>query len=311
MSLNRAAILLVLSFFGYLLCYIPFCALSNSAKLPSPLSILPISSLGCLMTMLVVTWLCKWWKYLHWKTSEGKAHPAVWSSFFSIPILLGVPMSYALPGVSMFLMGVLMKSGSLAPAPIADYWNGEPIKRSSWIALGLCVAAILTALGPAILTALGLRNDLGAKTWSLTLPAFLLFLVYVGGYLGRLRKMRGQKGSMEFFVSEHMLQPIVAFLVVCLGALFSQSIRDGFGLWYRLDLWGIGLFSQGIGLFGGWMLLYKRESSFSMPLNRAGAVIANLLANLKLHQMPEPSQLVGGGLVLTAIAALATGDKDK
>jgi len=307
MSLNRAAILLVLSFIGYLLCYIPFCHLSNSAKLSSPLAILPISSLSCLLTMLLVTGACKWWKHLQLWTinvsDDGKlsykTHPAVWSSFFSVPILLGVPMSYALPGVSMFQMGVMMKSGSLATAPVADYWNGEHIKRSSWIAMGLCIVAIFAACF--------------GKTMALamTLPALTLFLAYIGGYLGRLRKMCGQKGSMKFFVTEHMLQPLVAFLVVCFGALISQSIRDGFSLWYRLDLWGIGIFSQGIGLFGGWMLLYKRESSFSMPLNRAGAVIANFIDSVGTHHVPDTAQLVGGGLVLTAIGALANGDKEK
>lgn len=319
MSHRMAVILLVLSFFGYLFCYIPFCHLSNTTGLP-PLSILPISSLSCLLTMLVVTGLCGWWRHLRFWTAHERVdnlycpsgcfdckakvttwqfHPAVWSAIFSVPILLGVPVSYALPGAStMFLMGVLMKSGSLSTAPVADAWNGEEIRRSSWIAMVLCVAAILTAC-------------FGGGKWQLSGAGLAILLLYVGGYLGRLRKMRGQKGSMQFFVTEHMLQPLAAFVVVCIAALFSQDIRAGFGLYRRWDLWGVGIFSQGVGLFGGWMLLYKRESSFSMPLNRAGAVIANLVANLAAHKVPAGSQLGAGALVLAAIAALAIGDKEK
>lgn len=294
-KVSLASVLLVLAFIGYVLCYGPFTHFSNSTGLKSPLSILPVSSAACMITMFAVTGLFGWWRYLRVTTKEGKTHPAVWSSLFSIPILLGTPMSYAIPNVSTLTMGLTMKSGSLATAPVADYWNKEPIKRSSWLALGLCGLALLFSC-------------FGISFWYIGIFGGALCISYILGYLGRLRKMAGQKGSMDFFVVEHMLQPIFAFLVVCVAAFFVPDIRAGFHLFDRIDLWLIGIFSQGVGLFGGWMLLYKRESSFSMPLNRIGAVIANIGANLFVGYHIHWTHWVGVVLVGLAVIVLAYGD---
>ena len=302
--IRKASLLLVFSFVGYLLCYGPFAHLSNHASTPpdlSALAILPISSLSCMLTMLVLTALFGWWPHLRITIQENgqtKAHPAVWSSLFSVPILLGTPISYALKNVSMLVMGILMKAGSLATAPIADHWNKEKISKFSWASLFLCLGAILVSC-------------FGNGVWTLSIPAIIIIVMYNGGYLGRLRQMVGQKGSMDFFVAEHMLQPVAAFLVVCVAALFSKDIRAGFTLWKHMDLWLIGIFSQGVGLFGGWMLLHKRESSFSMPLNRIAAIMANVGANLYVGNYIKPSSWVAVGLVCVAIVVLAIGSYEK
>lgn len=297
--MSKATILLVLSFLGYLFCYAPFCHYSNASHLANPLNLLPISSLSCMLIMFIICGFSGWWRQVIFR-ENGKIHPAVWSSLFSAPILLGTPMSYALPGVSMLTMGVTMKAGSLGTAPVADYWNLEKIKRSSWVALALCVGALAVAtVGEAITK----KAAFGISVFGLG-----IIVAYVLGYLGRLRKMKGQKGSFNFWVVEHVLQPTIAFGVVCVAALFIPAVKDGFALWHRWDLWLIGAFSQGMGLFGGWLLLHKRESSFSMPLSRAGAILGNLIASLWGGKIIDVWGWGSVGLVTTAIVVLTLGE---
>jgi hypothetical protein len=92
------------------------------------------------------------------------------------------------------------------------------------------------------------------------------------------------------------------------------EIRKGF-----TDIWStghgatvvlVGILSQGTGIFGGLILLDRRENSFCVPVNRASSVLAGLCASLALalflgHRMPGSAELLGAGLVVAAIVALS------
>lgn len=72
----------------------------------------------------------------------------------------------------------------------------------------------------------------------------------------------------------------------------------------------VGLLSQGTGIFGGLILLDRRENTFCVPVNRASSVLAGVLASATLTALlglPKvaASELVGAGFVLVAILVLA------
>ena len=72
----------------------------------------------------------------------------------------------------------------------------------------------------------------------------------------------------------------------------------------------IGILSQGTGIFGGLILLDRRENTFCVPVNRASSILAGVLASLSLalffgHRPPGPMELLGATLVIAAILTLS------
>jgi hypothetical protein len=95
-------------------------------------------------------------------------------------------------------------------------------------------------------------------------------------------------------------------LLVLIVTLFSKDVRLGWSLaaWTDWRLWALGLASQGVGLFGGWILLYRRECSFTLPLNRSGAMFASTVVALVTGAGVSLASGVGVGLVLGAVFLL-------
>lgn len=300
--------------FGNLLCYAPFCYLSAHTGLP-PLAVLPVSTVSCLLGILVALSVMGWWGQVRFTKTTGTqeavcalaragllgwremlwiaaspVNPAIWSGLVTSVILLAVPASYALPRVAVLSTGLAMKASTLAVAPLADLWNKEHIKPRSLAALGLCLVGVLLA----------------ASTFRAAMPAlgWGLLAAYVLAYLARFRIMSPHKGSISFFATEHLATSCAALLVVLVATPFSQDLRLGWSLWRQQDLWLIGALSNGVGLFGGWVLLARRESSWSVPLNRSAAVVGALLAGLAAGNTLTWGQVAGLAAVLGAVLAL-------
>ena len=72
----------------------------------------------------------------------------------------------------------------------------------------------------------------------------------------------------------------------CSSGPVADPIRWGFTDIWSSPLLGaaiaIGVMSQGTGIFGGLILLDKRENTFCVPVNRASSVLAGLGASLAL-----------------------------
>jgi hypothetical protein len=73
---------------------------------------------------------------------------------------------------------------------------------------------------------------------------------------------------------------------------------------------GIGLLSQGTGIFGTLIFLDHSETAYCVPVNRASSILAGVLASGSLWisfgaTPPSPHKLVGAGVVVTAILFLS------
>ena len=84
------------------------------------------------------------------------------------------------------------------------------------------------------------------------------------------------------------------------------------GLWVLVVALAIfvGLCSQGTGIFGGLILLDKRENTFCVPVNRASSVLAGIVASFGLwlflgHKTPSAQELLAALLIVEAIGVLA------
>lgn len=275
---------LFLAVLGYAGCYGPFCWFPSKIPLPG-LALLPVSTVAGLLLMLVLTTVMGWW-------GRVRGAAASWSGAFTSLIFLSTPLAYALPGVPAVTSSTIMKGATTALGPVMDVWNGEKIRWESWVAVLMCAVALAA----------------GIKTSSLklTLAAGVIYLVYTLAYAARLRIMRDHRGSQTFFVTEHLVTNATGLLLVVLLSIFSEDARAGWSVraWTDWRLWALGFASQGVGLFGGWILLYRRECSFTLPLNRSGALFASTLVALLTGAGVSLASGVGVGLVLGAVFLL-------
>ncbi|MEZ4295187.1 MAG: hypothetical protein R3B70_09450 [Polyangiaceae bacterium] len=328
MKARRAGELSIWAFaFGYFACYAPYSALTkliSQGKLPgmtravTGFELLPITTCASLGGMLVFLTAMGWWRYArHVQVGGVKVPvPSVWtflSGLATAAIIATTTLAYTFSGVSIVFMMLLMRGGMLALAPIVDALSRRHVRWFSWVALGLSLGALLTALS-------------SGSTYELTVIAGIDVAVYLASYFVRLRfmshlaKSDRREDSLRYFVEEQMVATPAIVTALGLAALFlghtaiGGQVRRGFTEIGSSGAVGasiaVGLLSQGTGVFGGLVLLDKQENTFCVPVNRASSVLAGLIASGALTvaagAAPLPaSEIFGASLILLAIAVLS------
>lgn len=303
---------------GYFACYAPYSALTKVvSKSTGGFSLLPITTLASLAGMVVFLTAAGWWRHAGQRTVLGRRVPVpgLWTGLSGIAtaaIIATTTLAYTFEGVSIVFMMLLMRGGVLVLAPIVDALTGRRVRVTSWIALGLSMAALVLATS-------------SGSSGALTIIAGVDVALYLAGYFVRLRfmsrlaKTDDRSASVRYFVEEQMVATpaVVAFLVAV--ALVGEgpimlAVREGFTSMWTSDALVpaivIGLFSQGTGIFGALVLLDGRENAFCVPVNRASSVLAGvvasaILAAIGLGAGVPHAELAGAVLVLGAIVALA------
>jgi drug/metabolite transporter (DMT)-like permease len=314
--------------FGYFACYVPYSAMTkalSSGLLPgmqrgfSGFELLPVTNLASLTGMFTFITAIGWWKYASRRTVLGRSipMPGIWtflSGVCTAGIIATTTLAYTFSGVSIVFMMLLMRGGVLVIAPIVDFASKRRVRWFSWAALMLSLGALLVAFFG------GSKSSL-----SMTLVAAVDVVIYLAGYFVRLRFMSRMAKSDDpnltkrYFVEEQMTATPLVVLTLAACALVGQGsimldIRHGFTeYWsngYVLPTLLVGILSQGTGIFGGLILLDRRENSFCVPVNRASSVLAGILASLALSvflgkRMPGAIELFGAALVVGAILVLS------
>jgi hypothetical protein len=315
--------------FGYFAAYAPYSALTkalSSGMLGEQLDgfvVLPLAVLASTIGMAVFLVATGWWRAASRVLIGGFAVPTptrltLLSGTCTAAILVSTTLAYTFEGLSIVFAMLLMRGGVLAIAPIVDVLGGRAMQTRSKVALVLTLLALFAAWLP-------------KRGFDLTLPAAIDIGVYLAAYFVRLRLMSGQAKSTRladnrrFFVEEQLVASPLSLLVLGLWALFgvgaqSADIARGFtGLWDAVTpaglpvvvvLFAIGVLSQGTGIFGGLILLDKRENTFCVPVNRASSVLAGVVATLALFALgagraPPAAELVGALLIIAAIVVLS------
>ncbi|MFO0756541.1 MAG: hypothetical protein U0359_08630 [Byssovorax sp.] len=320
---------------GYFLCYAPYSALTKTiaqGHLPgmtralSGFALLPITTFTSMVGMFVFLTLMGWWKYAGRRPLPGAARlfgkavtlplPGRWtflSGLCSAAIIGTTTLSYAISGVSIVFMMLMMRGGVLVIAPLVDALGKRHVRWFSWVALALSLGALLVTFS--------IRTS-----YALTAIAAVDVLIYLAAYFIRLRFMSHLAKSDDptartrYFVEEQMVATPAIVMALGLLALvggdgaITSAIRAGFtdvaSSGAVLGGIAVGLLSQGTGIFGGLILLDRRENTFCVPVNRASSVLAGIVATLAMTAllgapaMPR-AELAGAVLILTAIAVLA------
>ncbi len=311
--------------FGYFACYAPYSALAKAlsgGSLPragatSGLAILPVSIATSVVGMIVFLWATGWWRYATRGVVAGITVPmpsrfTLASGLCTAVIAATTTLSYTFKGISIVFAMLLMRGGVLILAPIVDAITGRRVQATSWLALGLSLAALIIAF----------LEDGG---WQLSAIAAIDIGAYLVSYFVRLQLMshKAKSGNrsetLRFFVEEQLVAtPAVLLALVavacCVDGELGDAIRVGFtevpfgsALPYAI---AIGVLSQGTGVFGGLVLLDGRENSFCVPVNRSASVLAGVLASVSLWalldaKLPSVHQFVGAAVLIAAIVALS------
>lgn len=313
--------------FGYFAAYVPYSALTKAIskgllpgmERPIPgLELLPTSVLASMVGMFAfLTWK-GWWKHAAHFTLGGMRlpRPTRWtllSGLATATVVVTTTLAYTFSGTSIVFMMLLMRGGVLVIAPIVDVISKRHVRWFSWIALGLSLAALLVTF-----------SDRGG--YAMSILAVVDVLAYLASYFVRLRfmsrfaKSEDENANVRFFVEEQMVATPAAAMALGLLALIGGTealltIRAGFTSFYGsgasvvLPAVIVGLLSQGTGIFGGLILLDKRENTFCVPVNRSSSILAGLGASYALAilvDLPAPSgsELLGAALVIAAILFL-------
>lgn len=313
---------------GYFLAYVPYSALTKAVSSGraggtplSGLAMLPTAVSSSLLAMLVFLTAMGWWRFAGRRRMGGFDLPCpdlrtTISGLATATVVITTTLAYTFEGISIVLAMVLMRGGVLVLAPITDALTRRPVRVESWVALALSFTALLVTF-----------SEKGGAV--LSLPAVLDISAYLAAYFVRLRLMSGSAKSTDvacnrkFFVEEQMVATPAALLVLVLVALagpanLSAPLISGF-----TDVWtwpllavliGVGICSQGTGVFGGLILLEPRENSYCVPVNRASSVLAGVLASSIVAvafdiAAPSAHEMAGAGLILLAVLALGFGPR--
>lgn len=314
--------------FGYFAAYVPYALLTkalSNGTLPGTtgdvtgLALLPVSTGVSAIGAMIFLGSTGLWRRARKIDVGGTQIPFPrWTTWISgactAMIVVTTTMAYTFDGTSIVTMMLLMRGGVLVLAPIVDALSKRRVPWYSWCALATSLGAVIAAVGD-----FSHASTIGpAAAADATL--------YLLAYFGRLRLMshsakRDRDANLQFFVEEQLVATPLATLVLALLALldasaFGSAIRMGPGEVLAANAMlaavVIGLCSQGTGVFGAMVLLDARESSFSVPVNRASSVLAGLVATTVLAlwlgaAWPTTPEWIGAVLVLIAIAILSFG----
>lgn len=320
--------------FGYFACYVPYSALTKAlssgalSSTPTPIAgvtLLPLTALSSLLGMFVFISAMRWWRFASSSTVFGVnlPRPTRWtllSGLCTAGIIATTTLSYTFEGISIVFMMLLMRGGVLVIAPLVDFASGRKVGVYSWVGLALSMGALLVA-----------HFGSGPDSTKLTVVAAVDVGLYLLAYFVRLRFMSRLAKSADadvtrrYFVEEQMTAtPLVITFLALVAWLgrgdFASALRAGFvDMWQHPALWLVllvGLLSQGTGIFGGLILLDRRENTFCVPVNRASSILAGVCASFALVWLlgvaaPAASELWGALLVVAAIVVLSAGSLKK
>lgn len=311
--------------FGYFAAYVPYSALTKALSegllgypaVPGT-ALLPVSNAVSMLGMFLFIQAMGWWRHAGTR-AVGPLRmpwPGRWtflSGLGTATVIVTTTLAYTFgSSVSIVFMMLLMRGGVLVIAPLVDHLSGRRVGVRSWAALVLSLLSLIVAFS-------------GRPSFGLHVGAMVDVALYLGAYFVRLRLMsRLAKSddpdlSRRYFVEEQMVAtPVVVatlLVVAVIGpATVSDPLRMGMTALGAPAVWGftalVGLLSQLTGIFGGLILLDRRENTYCVPVNRASSMLAGLCATVALwlytgEKAPDPHEMAGAALVILAIGVLS------
>ena len=148
---------------GYYISYTPYSGLTKALSTglltgaQGPVAgpvLLPISAIATVIGMMSFITVMGWWKYAGRREFFGVQIPfprrLTFLSGVCMATIMGTTtLAFTFGGLSIVLVLVLLRGGTLVIAPVVDHIVGRRVRWFSWIAMFVSLTAVLMALSDA------------------------------------------------------------------------------------------------------------------------------------------------------------------
>jgi len=311
---------------GYYLAYTPYSGLTKALStglLPGthgPIQgpvLLPISAIATVVGMLGFITVMGWWKYAGRREFYGIKIPfprrLTFLSGVCMATIMGTTtLAFTFGGLSIVLVLVLLRGGTLIIAPIVDRIVGRRVRWFSWAAMLISLTAVLVALSD-------------ASTYTVTIAAMIDVIAYLAAYffkfqfMSRLAKSDERTATLRYFVEEQMVaSPLLVVVLIVLALIGSGDVMTGFriGLTTFVTTPGaffaalVGFCYAALCICTTLIFLDRRENTFCVPMHCGSSMLSGFTATAILaffyHQSSlSAAQSISAGFIIVALGFLS------
>src|SRR6185369_7096689 len=221
---------------GYFLSYTPYSGLtkalsnglfsSTNGPVKGPF-LLPISAIATVIGMFAFITAMGWWKYAGRREFLGRQVPfprkLTFLSGICMATIMGTTtLAFTFGGLSIVLVLVLLRTGTLIIAPVVDQIVGRRVRWFSWAAMLVSLSAVLIALSE-------------ATSYILTIAATIDVAAYLAAYffklqfMSRLAKTNEREVTLRYVVEEQMVaSPLLVIALVVMATIGYGDVMMGF-----------------------------------------------------------------------------------
>jgi protein-tyrosine-phosphatase len=279
--------------------------------------LLPISAIATVIGMSGFITVMGWWKHAGRREFFGRRIPfprkLTFLSGVCMATIMGTTtLAFTFGGLSIVLVLVLLRCGTLVIAPIVDQIVGRRVRWFSWTAMLVSLSAVLIALSD-------------ASSYTLTIAATIDVAAYLAAYffklqfMSRLAKTDQREASLRYLVEEQMVaSPLLVIAIVVMAVIGYGDVMLGFrtGLTTFVTTPGavfaamVGLSYAALCVCTSLIFLDRRENTFCMPMHCGSSMLAGFTASVILafvynQSLPTATQNVSSGLLIVALGFLS------
>ena len=311
---------------GFYIFYTPYSGLTkalSSGLLPGTNGVikgtvlLPLSAIGTVIGMLGFITVMGWWKYAGRRDVLGVSIPfprrLTFLSGVCLATIMGTTtLAFTFGGLSIVLVLVLLRGGTLIIAPIVDHIVGRRVRWFSWTAMFVSLAAVLVVLSD-------------ASNYVLTLAAVIDIAAYLAAYffklqfMSRLAKTDDRSATLRYFVEEQIVaSPLLVLTLIVLAMIGAGDVMLGFRTGLTTFLTSsaaiyallVGIFYAALCICTTLIFLDRRENTFCMPMHCGSSMLSGFTATAILayafdQSSPTMAQTISAGFIAVALGFLS------
>lgn len=311
---------------GFYLFYTPYSGLTKALSnglLPGtngPVRgtvLLPVSAMATVVGMLGFITAMGWWKYAGRREFFGVSIPfprrlTFLSGLCMATIMATTTLAFTFGGLSIVLVLVLLRGGTLIIAPVVDHIVGRRVRWFSWAAMFTSLLAVSVVLSD-------------AANYKLTIVAILDITAYLAAYffklqfMSRLAKSDEKSETRRYFVEEQMVaSPLLVLALVGMAFIGVGDVMMGFRVGLTTFLTSqaaafaalVGLFYAALCICTTLIFLDRRENTFCMPMHCGSSMLSGFTASAFLayflnQNSPSMAQMTSAGFIVIALGFLS------
>lgn len=310
---------------GFFIFYTPYSALTKALSsgllgTGQPVSgtvLLPVSAIATVVGMYSFITAMQWWENAGRRQIFGITFPfprrLTFLSGVCMATIMGTTtLAFTFGGLTIVLVLVLLRGGTLIIAPMVDAIVGRRVRWFSWAAMVVSLLAVLVVL-------------IDAGSYRLSAAAAVVIIAYLTAYffklqfMSRLAKSDERQATLRYFVEEQMVAaPLLVLVLATLAFIGRGDVMLGFRAGFTSFLSNpdaifavfVGLFYTALCVCTTLIFLDSRENTFCMPMHCGSSMLSGFTATYALafllnQNTPSVPQITSAGLIIVALGFLS------